>query len=257
MILILNDRKCQTAGSNLTNSLKKAFRETTIISADAPQFIKALEHHNPAAIVLPEISGEVNYYPKYLGSYGKTLIKTHVKKGAMYAGFCCGAWNALSINRYEPPHGPHLFKSDADLLELTVIHGLGPATGYATKMNEDNHQEGGKSCKQIPVIIQTKEGIISTEAYYENGPIFHIGNGDVPKDTKVIARYKLENKRPAAVLTTQYGEGSVLLSGVLPHLKKENFDPDHPLWNAIKEEFHQHLLAFKAKHMIPRSAWKI
>lgn len=252
MILILNDQRCDTAGMILTHTLRLAFGMAAVNSTNLEGFFDILENNSPAIIILPEIKGETNYYPKHLTHHGKRLIHSHVNKGAMYAGFCAGAYNACSVNRYQSPSGVSRYRDADQLLALTPIEAKGTLPGFGKKMPPKTYQERGHSCEKVPLVIYDGTSFpAKSEAWYENGPYFHQGQSDVPDDVRVLARYRLETKLPVATFVQNKGHGKLLLSGVLPYLQEKTYNiPDHPLWALIKNEMSQHLVDFKPRRVL-------
>lgn len=253
-ILIYDDAESMTSAGPLGARLAESFRldPVAIVKADRHNFVKAIEELQPAIIILPEILGEQSFYNDHLTEHGKYAIRTAVSHGAMFIGFCAGAYFACSDIVYAPGWGNRKERKQDSTLGLFNATALGPLPAHGRPSNGKADLGG---CVPVDVHTFHEGGIRPETVWYGNGPVFIPQDSFLPQNSEILATYiktGLSELAALAACKIPYGQGSVIACGVLPHYKNEPADRNNMLWKTMTEKMAKHLFAFKPAGMVPR-----
>lgn len=255
-ILIFDDAESMTCTSQLGQSMAEAFCDdhVAIVKADRHNFAKAIEELKPNVIILPEIRGERSYYNDHLGDAGKQAIRNAIGHGALFIGFCAGAYFACDNIVYAPQWGAKKKRNGKSTLSLFNATGFGPLPSHGRPSNGKENLGG---CVPVDVYVYDRNKYVQEKIWYGNGPTFIPHNKMLPQGSQVIAAYAntgLQGKTGLAVCKIPYGKGSVIPCGVLPHYHTPPVGGKTKLWGIITNEVRQHLFAFKPLDMVPQPA---
>jgi glutamine amidotransferase-like uncharacterized protein len=221
-------------------ALRKLFGKdhVAIVSSDRHHLARNIEELSPSVIILPEITGEQSFYNDHIPLKTRTLIKDHVKHGAMLVSFCAGAyWMAEEI-RYTPPHGPSKIRGGKTVFNAVSLRAQGPLPGYG---RPSNGQEDLGGCHTIPVLTKIDTGFVEHACWYGNGPGFYSFDGAHPDNIDVLSYYADIENNPIAAFSRPHGKGEYLVSGVLPHYHRSPVSKDNILWQLIAGRLHKQL----------------
>lgn len=216
--------------STLENFLNKKYVIKTI---NAQEVINSLWDKDAALFVMP--GGADLPYIKKLNGLGNQKIKQYVVNGGSFLGICAGAYYASSYVEFDK-------KGPLEVIggrELQFFQGksIGPILApydYKTE-NGSRAAEIFTNFKEVP----------KTTVYYNGGGFFE--NAEKFSNTKIIANYK--NNLPA-IISINYGNGRVLLSGVHfeydPALLNPNDDHMQKIIKALnKDDSSREVLFYK------------
>ncbi len=172
------------------------------------------------AIIVP--GGFSYYYNYWISKAGKERIRSFVNNGGGYLGICAGAffavdkvvWEDVAYDdtSYQNSYG----ESSAFDLNLVSATGTGPITAIAdwntAHWNMTTIDFSGSS-----IVSKYKTAPFSEDIIYIGGPYFsNFGTSTV----KVLATYQ-SNAKPA-VITANYGSGTVVLFGPHPEIEEDS-----------------------------------
>ncbi|MDR1693891.1 MAG: hypothetical protein LBR70_01675 [Lactobacillaceae bacterium] len=204
-VLIYRDYGCSDI-NNLYDGLVSYFENTKIDVGfvDASEIIKedAL-NEDVLAFFLP--GGASTPFRMKLKTQGDAKIKEYVENGGVYFGICAGAYYACSSINFE--NGiPELHIKTDEALKFINAEAVGT---LRKQLNIAPYSKSADSARAVS--IKWMEDDESHVCYYHGGPYFNVeGN-----NAKVLAVYEgIENNALPAVVSSQYGKGMVIASGV-------------------------------------------
>ena len=223
-ILIYRDYGCMNLNS-LTNSLKGYFgpKGYKIAFTDANEIISynSLDN-NVFAFFMPGGAG-IPYELKLQG-IGNNNIRKFVSNGGVYCGICAGAYYACKHTLFEVDIPEMAIKSDSG---LDLINGNAIGSLY-------------KELKIKPYSSNILSSTISKlrykdneehYAYYSGGPYFDLNNHN--ENIDILANYEFKSDSKPAILQKNYGDGSVVISGV--HYEISGSDLMHSVFKSHPE----------------------
>jgi glutamine amidotransferase-like uncharacterized protein len=190
------------AGKESLNQTIKTFA-TILNKMYSIQTIKAEEvkkgHwiQNAALFILP--GGADLPYVKKLRGTGNHQIKKYVAEGGSFLGICAGSYYGSSYVEFDKS-GPLEVLGDRELKFFS-----GKAIGPVLAPYDYKTQSGSRAAE----LRTTFQSAQTLALYYNGGGFFE--NAEGYPNTKVLAYYA--NRLPAIISTT-YGKGNVILSGV-------------------------------------------
>ena len=173
--------------------------ERMLVLREPSSLIEALSKQSEGILVMP--GGRDKPYQEYLSGEGIACIKTFVSLGGSYLGICAGAYFASGRVLFEPG-------TDMEVDEEREL-GFFPGTAYGTLFSKafEYNGEGGASAANLGVF-----GPGQLQLYYNGGCAFR--GAENFENVEILARYEEVEGRPAAVIKTEFGHGTVVLSGV-------------------------------------------
>lgn len=187
-------------------------REYVIRRVRAKDVICGNWRYRSYAFVIP--GGRDVFYVKALGKEGAAQIRSFVEEGGVYLGICAGAYYATQSIEFE--RGGELEVCGDRPLQFIPGIAKGPAYGNG-KYSINSHS--GVEAASI-----SWEGE-HCKAYYNGGCFFSL-----PKqhpNVKILSRYIEIEKTPPAIISTSFGRGRVLLSGVHLEYSTLHFSPSN------------------------------
>lgn len=202
-VLIYKDYGCADV-SALEQELRAYFepRGCEVSFTDAAGIIYRNElNHNVLAFFMP--GGASTPYRHKLEVLGNQKIRAYVRTGGIYYGICAGAYYACRRTIFEKdiPQARIIEDYKLDLVEAQAVGSLYKELNIAPF----SHSPSSSAAVEI-----FDENGNSAVVHYHGGPYFE---PDKPDNLRILARYNLEESKPAVILR-RYGRGSVILSGV-------------------------------------------
>lgn len=164
-------------------------------------------------LVVP--GGADRYYVSSLGLSGTKKIRRFVENGGGYLGICAGSYFAGSFCEFAK--GTPLEICEERSLSLFNGTVRGPTLAPYSYEDQSGARAATLMCEKIP----------NTTAYYNGGGTFIGASSEA-----VMAYYEGTAKHPAIISST-FGRGRVVLSGVHIEYNPKNMDPDHPLIDSL------------------------
>lgn len=216
-----------------------SFYNHKIIKLSANDLINTDWYNNASLLVIPG-GADLGYVNK-LNGIGNNVIKKYVESGGSYLGICAGAYYSSGYVEFDK-NGIYEVLGEREL-KFFPGKSIGPIlANYSYSTNS------GVRAAQIEV----KSTLM--RVYYNGGGAFE--NADYYPEIEIIARYKENNL--AAIIKTNYGKGSVILSGV--HFEVDpyeiNYNDEYLL--QIKDELQQdnHLREELLKNILPKAFYE-
>ena len=199
IIYIYNDAG---VGEESLNQILKMFSDIpgftrNIQTINAEQIINKNWSINTSLFVMP--GGADLPYAQKLNGAGNQKIIEYVKSGGSYLGLCAGAYYATSYIEFDKG-GKLEVIGDRELKFFK-----GKAIGPALAPYDYDSENGSRVAK----ITTTFSDLPEATVYYNGGGYFE--NAENSENTEIIAYY--QNEFPA-IIRENYGEGTVILSGV-------------------------------------------
>lgn len=211
-ILVYGDRQSKASAAPIPQEISALYNgaiSPRLINKD--QITPCLFSKDYADLfILPGIDGEVSLYPDHIGERGNDVIRNFVSSGGGFIGLCAGGFYGANMVRYTPPWGAPRGRNSG-LLSLFNGKAYGPVPDIAANPNAEDSYKGLTTTP-----IRTYNGAQSEtlQICYSSGPTFEIPPEQ--KGIKVIAEYEGTSKKLPAAINFNYGNGAVVLSGVLP-----------------------------------------
>ena len=208
-------------------SLSKFFYNNQIKTLNAESLIKENWYQNASLLVMP--GGADLPYVEKLNGLGNDIIKNYVHNGGNFLGICAGAYYASGYVEFDKS-GKYEVLGEREL-KFFPNKSIGPI------LAEYNYftRSGARAAE----INTNFTGLETLKIYYNGGGFFN--NPKNYPDVEIIARYQ-ENEL-AAIIRTNYGQGTVILSGVHFEVDPFVFDNSDYYLNKIKpqlQESNQH-----------------
>jgi len=164
---------------------------------------------------------DIGFQFKNMTEFGVKNIKRTVWNGGTYFGVCNGAYIAGKHVKYDDYLGNRVSHAGLGLFSGTTVGPMFPGM-----VSSDSITSSG-----IPVDVVDAYGQPHT-VWYNNGGTFP-GLGGRSTDYRVHAVYDTDEDYPA-VVSFQYGSGTVILSGIHPEFDGEGMaETSYRLFNGI------------------------